>query len=426
MQIVSAAHGLSAGDLVIVTPPDGKLSAGELLARNLDAFSVWRVQPLDRDSFELQQSDAADVSIQPNDVWRKFDFQVSTAQGAFTARVPIYASDLSFRQRDGSPKKQGLNVGNVWEYRSFIEGGGQMAAIWTFAGIREEDFPPERFPLGIPLELTLSVKRSHKGVDEKTGDIKRFIGGSLRLVDPNRPDDRSRWSPPINFLAKEYAIDRHYLPRRIPSALPGQPDGDLFDDYVVDGKLAVRLQCMDPNQYFGVALPDLYIKAADGSFRLNFVKGFYSIWLQMVVVICAGVLFSTFLNGAVAMLATLFAIIVGMFTGFVQQLATGTAEGGGPFESLLRVVKQAPLTVPLEEGPLRDMAQFLDAAVQWLFQGAMHLFPQLGRLDSTPFVVHGFDIPASDLAIQTTMVLGFFVPVFIAAHFVLKVREVAK
>ena len=47
------------------------------------------------------------------------------------------------------------------------------------------------------------------------------------------------------------------------------------------------------------------MRAPDASFALSFAKGFIGIWLQMLMVTGLGVMFSTFLNGSVAMLATL-------------------------------------------------------------------------------------------------------------------------
>ena len=48
---------------------------------------------------------------------------------------------------------------------------------------------------------------------------------------------------------------------------------------------------------------DLYLRAGDSLFGWNMFKGFLGIWLQMVIVICLGVMFSTFLSGPVAMVA---------------------------------------------------------------------------------------------------------------------------
>ena len=82
-----------------------------------------------------------------------------------------------------------------------------------------------------------------------------------------------------------------------------------------------------------MAQPDLYLLPREGSFEANFVKGYIGIWLQMLLVIAFGVMWSTFLNGAVAMLATLMTLIAGQFAPWVQELATGQVIGGNTFEA---------------------------------------------------------------------------------------------
>ena len=56
------------------------------------------------------------------------------------ARVPVYGK-LRFKNRLGVDAEKGINVGDEWTYRSFIEGGTRAAAIWTFEGIRSRSFP---------------------------------------------------------------------------------------------------------------------------------------------------------------------------------------------------------------------------------------------------------------------------------------------
>src|SRR5690606_26895853 len=119
-----------------------------------------------------------------------------------------------------------------------------------------------------------------------------------------------------------------------------------------DGKLEVWIQCLDPAQYFGVAAPDLYLRAKGGNFDLNFIRGFIGIWAQMVLVTCFGVLFSTFLSGPVAMITTLATIITGFFSSFIHGVAAaarGEIEGGGPIEAMIRVVTHRNLMVELDD-----------------------------------------------------------------------------
>ena len=79
------------------------------------------------------------------------------------ARVPVYGK-LAFRDRTGQPAEKGINVGDEWTYRSFIEGGTLAAAVWSFQGIT-----PERFPDGLPVEMTIEAFRTYKGGHRETG-----------------------------------------------------------------------------------------------------------------------------------------------------------------------------------------------------------------------------------------------------------------
>ena len=88
-------------------------------------------------------------------------------EGMLQARVPIYGK-LRFKTAPGRDAEQGVNVGDEWTYRSFIEGGSQAAAIWTFEGITEAKFPD-----GLPVEMTIEVFRTYKG------DMEQGIPGSL-------------------------------------------------------------------------------------------------------------------------------------------------------------------------------------------------------------------------------------------------------
>ncbi|MCH2200634.1 MAG: hypothetical protein MK102_01580 [Fuerstiella sp.] len=46
-------------------------------------------------------------------------------------RIPVYG-DLIFKDRMGGLAKQGINTGDVWDYRSYIEGNTRARAIWLF------------------------------------------------------------------------------------------------------------------------------------------------------------------------------------------------------------------------------------------------------------------------------------------------------
>ncbi|RMF88571.1 MAG: ABC transporter permease, partial [Planctomycetota bacterium] len=173
----------------------------------------------------------------------------SEPKDELVARVPKFGR-LRFLDRDGNPTEKGVNVGYVWDYRSYIEGGTKQAAIWTFENIRPEDFPDDR----IALALNLSVFRTYKG------DIKVPIRGVLYIQHPD--PTKNLVAEPISFLSQEFQEQIIYIPRKMQRyRVTGEASEelDVFRDLIQDGQLVVKLQCDDHQQYFGVAPGDVYI-----------------------------------------------------------------------------------------------------------------------------------------------------------------------
>ncbi len=201
---------------------------------------------------------------------------------------------------------------------------------------------------------------------------------------------------------------------------------NLFKDIVSpDGRVEVWLCCDDKMQYFGVNQADMYLRARNASFEFNFVKGYLSIWLASLLVIAMGVMFSTFLSGPVAMLATLGALMAGFFHDFMFRLATGQTLGGGPFESIDRILSSANMTSEAEPGLATTVEQTLDAVTKfglWLLSAVL---PDFSRFSFAEFVASGFDIPGDTAMIYACRTFAFVLPVFVAAYLCLKNREIA-
>ncbi len=337
-------------------------------------------------------------------------YVVGPSRGGLTARVPVYGK-LRFINRRGEPSEKGVNVGHEWTYRSYIDGGTLAAAIWTFQGLSAELFPDH-----LPLELNLRVFRTHKG------KIERGILGSIVLRNPDRPEVASA---PRQFIAKEFQYDLHKIPLELED-----DEGrvlHVFKDLVTsDGRLEVVIQCLEGGQYFGMAQPDVYLRARDASFAWNFVKGYLGIWMQMLVLTAVGVMFSTFLSSPVAMMATLATMLGGFFTRFISQLALGELPGGGPFEALYRLLTQSNLKLELEPGLKTDIIHMSDQAAQWILRRVVTLLPDLTRMSDVDYVANGFDIPSNLLAVQIASAFGYAVPIFVVAFFLFKTREVAR
>jgi hypothetical protein len=362
--------------------------------------SAWarRVEPEQRHQHALTIRGTGD----------KMSYQLGPADGMLQARVPIYGK-LTFLDPSGQPAEKGVNVGDEWMYRSYIKGGSEATAIWTFQGITEKDFP-KRLPLEISIEVFRTVK----------GDIERGVPGTLKVRNP----DTGLESEAQTFESKEYVVFSQHIPHTLHT--PKGDQLDLFKDLVSNGRVEIRMQCAAPMQYFGMAQADMYLRARDASFTWNFVKGYVGIWLQLWLVVAIGVMFSTFLSGPVALIATLGAMVGGFFHDFMFRLATGKTYGGGPFESVVRLLNQDNVVSEMQPGLQTTVVKVLDRPAEfglWLLSAVL---PDFGRFSFSEFVASGFNIPGDTLLSYTCRAFGFVLPVFVAGYLCLKNREVAK
>jgi hypothetical protein len=340
--------------------------------------------------------------------------RIGSPRGHLIARVPKYGK-LRFRDRTGKDVEKGINVGDEWTYRSFIEGGRPSAAIWEFEGIRETQFPE-----GLPVELAIEVFRTYKG---DTSDPENIPGipGSLAV---RNPDTGEKVDARI-FTAKDFAVDVQFIPRELQTA-EGK-NVDLFRDLVTeDGRMEIWLQCITPQQYFGAAQRDLYIRARDASFELNFIKGYFGTWLQLLLVVVAGTVLSTFLSGPVAILATSGVIVGGFFVEFMRKLALGETYGGGLFESGVRMLTQQNVVEAMEPSMRTTVVQSADVVARpflWIFST---ILPAFKEFSFSSHVAYGYDVSGNTLGMCAFRALAFLVPVFLAGCFFLRTREVAR
>jgi hypothetical protein len=339
----------------------------------------------------------------------KTTYVVGPPKDLFVARVPAYGQ-LRFKDRSGRSVSRGVSVGKERKDLSFIEGATLGAADWTFNGVT-----PERFPDGLPLDMKIRVFRSHKG------NIEEGIRGSLVL---RNPANRNVQSALELFRAKDNTIDEMHFPRKLRDSTGKTID--LFDDLAPDGELEVELQCLDDEQYFGVGRGDLYLKAKNASFTGNFIKGIVGIWVQMLLVTSFGVMFSTFLSGPVAMMATLAVLVLGSKTAFIFGVARGEIEGGGPVESFIRIVQQKNVTIEMEPGLTRDVVQAADRGFMAVMTSVASLLPNFPQFDNVPYVAHGFDVPPDVILVQVFTGLAFVAAVFAIGYFLFRSREVAR
>lgn len=342
------------------------------------------------------------------------------AEGFMRARRPRWGK-LTFLDRQGLDKERGISVGSEWTYRSFIEGNTQAAAIWTF-----DDISPELDPNGegLPVGLIVRVFRTHKGV------IGQPISGAIQLRNP----ETNLRSDLIPFAALDDKIEELTIK-------PKQTDTegnerDLYEDFVSsDGKLEIRIQCLERGQYFGFAQPDCYLRLPDASPLLNIVKVYSSIWVQMVIVISIGVAASALLSGPVAMLLTVSFVLLGFFREFFVGIAAGSdyaaygvpkVYGGGPVESLVRIVTQKNVISPLDPSFGTSLVQGIDSVLQSLMLSVAQLLPDFSSLSTVDFAAYGFAVPPDRVLQDVTVCLGYVVGMTVIGYFLLRTREVAK
>jgi len=351
---------------------------------------------------------------------------LTSDRGFFRARVPVYASELVFVDRAGEVKDRGVSVGDIWTYRGYIDGGVTLSrAEFLF-----DNFTAERFAHAdvIPLEMTLAVFRSH------TGSIREHIKASIQFESvPDDPQTQPKYvSEPMEFESDEHQVQVKGIERALPGELIG-PDRkrlasgyfDLFDDFAANGRLKLVLRCVDQNQYIGVAKADVYFRAADGMYAWNFAKAYFGIWLQMAIITALGVALSTLLNTPVVILGVVCAIIFGFFSGDIQQLVAPQAEGGGPVESLVRLITQKNMQEPLEASFFSTLVKEADKLLIKIPEAMTHIVPNFARMDFSNHLTYGYNIDANRWLTALMVTISFCLGAAVLGYFCLRTRELA-
>lgn len=338
-------------------------------------------------------------------------YQIEKPVGMLEAKIPVLAS-LRFSNRDGQ-EGEGLNVGYESNYQKYIEGASLMTATWTF-----DNVTPSRFGDELNFEYTLKAFRTYKG------DIVTGVQGTITLRNPEGKVESTRQ----RFIVKEFQVDQMSIPRKLEGFRDGVPtEIDIYDDLVSNGKLEVVVRCEDRSQYLGMSQADLYIRAGDRTFAWNMFKAYVGIWLQLVIIISFGVMFSTFLSGPVAMIATMTCLVFGFFGGVAREVASGVIPGGGPIETLIRMPTQSGAMTDLDLGneTLMVIVKSIDYGIMAPLSVVGQIFPNFGNLNTSPFVAYGIDIFESLLLRHMTLAACYFLLTSLIGYFFLKTRELA-
>jgi hypothetical protein len=356
------------------------------------------------------------------------------------ARIPSYG-EIQFYDRGGNSKDEGVDIGAerfaTGGYGSsgvsrviglsrgsrkvqhgYVEGGTLGKAEFTFQNVT-----PERYPDGLPLDVSLRAYRSYKG------DIEAGIRGSVTMKHPTKDIE----SNPKTFVINEYEVDELLLDTEVEGTDNNKTRMlNVFEDLVDEnGQMMIVIKCLDRSQYLGVTQSGVYLRAGDNPFWWNLTKAYVSIWLQMAMVVAFGVMFSTFLSGPVAMVATFACVLLGFSAEQIYDtrhfIDSGIERGGGPIESMVRLLRQDAMTTQLDvDTTAARIIKTTDAGIVYSLDAIATALPNLPKMVGTAeYAASGFDIFGALLLRHAAATFGYCLLAFIISYFFLKSREIA-
>src|SRR5262245_18242056 len=372
------------------------------------------------------------------------------AEESMKARVALYG-DLEFRSKK-SADFTGIDVGREDAYRRYIAGHptSSQRAVWNFTGF------PSRFTTmdNVPLEFAFDIYRTTKG-EEGTGVSVSFEVLSHRW-DPTKEDEfnsamqgltnvkpgDANWVK-VDAVAEKYGryvyrnwqiFDYHTSSISVPAGLfrnaaQGTPtrDGPLHRAHPAAPvpRVQVLAKCETPSQFIGAARYDLYFLESEGNFSWNYFKGSLGLWFRLAIAIAIAVACSTYLAGVLSFLVSAAVFVGGFFLDFITELARGMNIGGGPLESLARLIKNQTATVELDPSPTVKTIQVFDTAYRWLLRRVMNVIPDVDRFGLTDYVAQGFSIGPGFLLLNLITLVAYVLPWLVAAYYLMKAREIA-
>jgi hypothetical protein len=410
--------------------------------------------------------------------------QASQLRTRMGARVPIKGSLIFYDSRNRQ-RRQGIDVGIELPTRSFVEGATPSRAIWRYGPAipnprNETEILDRRIPVESLLQAgtieaveneayalrdrvavaqaksTTAALKSAGADEARLKDLEAQLANLRRQEQQLRRDGKAKeaqdlHSPPLPLemtfnvyrTTKGEVGEPVYASLVVTNPRPGStPFRDVFPirEYYTNkraipasllvgsrGQMDVEVKCLSANQYLGMAEGDLFLLARQGSFWANYLRGLLGIWLQAMVLTAIGVCAGTFLSWPVALLTTIFFFVAGNigFSALQQFALSAEMVGGGPFESLIRMLTHDNLMTQLEPTAAVVTAKTLDSIVMPVMSRLVYLVPNFQALDVSNVVADGFSVSAGTLLRHVLLALAYALPFSIAAYFILRHREVA-
>ncbi|MFO0799039.1 MAG: hypothetical protein U0804_16345 [Gemmataceae bacterium] len=388
-----------------------------------------------------------------------------------TARVPVRGA-----LRFGSKKLdfEGTNVGREFEYRKYIAGDplSPQRGIWEFG-----DVPgalPRAAKDAVRCEFTFDVFKLTKG-EENKGVFATFrvVTHACPQLPPKDNSGEWEWADKDAYARYKADLDAVRKAGRNPEGAPPDTDGwkaanELAEKYgfyeirnreafdyavgyvdipaglfrnaqqgnpppvtdptgkqVPGPRVSVQVKCESRGQLLGMAQPDLYLLEGSQPFTLNFIKGMVGLWCRLCIVVALAVVCSTYQSGVLSLLVTGLIFLTGYATEHLSDLAMNRNIGGGPFESISRLVKAETPTAPSSETAGGKALQFMDKGWAWVVRRIQNMIPDVESFVWTDFVSEGFNVNSEYLLVNLLVTAGYLLPWFVLGYFLMKSREVA-
>ncbi len=392
-----------------------QIPAGVKLVVSLKNGSELRGTLIEEDSraLKLRQADGTAVQISRDDIRDLSREEVSL----LTCRVPVYGS-LTFLDRQGAPAEKGINTGDIWEFRSYIEGATAARARWEFPNINESALHADGH---LHLENQFIAFRSYKG------DMKRQLLFDYKFINPEKQGAPNQ---PLTFTTEARQISEFRgVTDKIDRKLgrDGEVIYDLIKDFVKkDGSLTVEVSCIDREQYLGMARPDLFIRKPDELFLVGYAKAILGIELLVILVVVMAVTASTFLKGPIATVLTACLLVLGGEDShkFMDELVGGKFKGGGFLESIYRIVYHMNPTTDLPDNPAFVGMHLFDSGLTSFLWLCKQVIPRLQYFNMSEYLANGFDVHwGASLLPSLLVTLGYLFPCILLGYFALRIRE---
>jgi hypothetical protein len=370
------------------------------------------------------------------------------------ARVANYGF-LQFKHKTKGFEGAGIDVGREDGLRKYIPGHPQSnyRALFSYTSVPSGYLSNSND--AIPLEFAFDIYRTTKG-DENKGVLVTFDVlthqwdpakeadyikevSEAKLAFP-RPESKTQWAK-ANELAEKYGrfsynkfeiYDYHTSAIYVPTGLfknANQGTVSESNGLQIPGLQPVRFQiqvkCETPSQFIGATRYDMYLLESEGNFALNYFKGAIGVWCRCVLAIGIGIAISTYLAGVLSFLTTLGLLIAGFFQEFLFEVAFGKATGGGPLESLTRLVKNTTAAGELDQTPTVQVLLFLDQGFGWIFRRVLDVIPDTDRFGLSDYVAQGFNIGFEVIFLNVVFLAAYMLPWMLAAYYFMKGREIA-